>query len=267
MAKADVAAPGANTVVAAVAAPAVVFERTNLASQIYGHLREQLMSATFQPGQRLKIRELAKAMGTSETPVREALIQLVRDRALEMKEGYFIRVRRLTLAEYIELRDIRLELEPLAATRAVPLLSDADIVHLTGIHQQLEQAEATRDWRAALQHNFDFHFGLYRHSGMPQLTELLDRIWVQVGPMLNFLYPHGHPTYDNGHQHGYVLRGLQQRNVDAVRHAIREDLIEGGRDFLRVLGEIESNPQRADELLALRNQPLPSSTGPAGPTS
>ncbi|MBS79868.1 GntR family transcriptional regulator, partial [Variovorax sp.] len=67
-----------------------VVERTNLASQIYEHLREQLMSATFQPGQRLKIRDLAKTMGTSETPVREALIQLVRDRALEMKEGYFI---------------------------------------------------------------------------------------------------------------------------------------------------------------------------------
>lgn len=234
---------------------AAVVERTNLASQIYEHLREQLMMASFQPGQRLKIRELAKAMGTSETPVREALIQLVRDRALEMKEGYFIRVRRLTLAEYIELRDIRLELEPLAAIRAVPLLTDADIAHLGEVHDRLEQAEAGHDWRAALQHNFDFHFGIYRRSGMPQLTELLDRIWVQVGPMLNFLYPHGHPTYDNGHQHRYVLRGLQQRDTESVRQAIREDLIEGGRDFLRVLGEIESNPQRADELLALRNLP------------
>ena len=85
------------------------------------------MSATFQPGQRLKIRELAKTMGTSETPVREALIQLVRDRALEMKEGYFIKVRRLSLAEYIELREIRLALEPLAAERAVPLIDAAAI--------------------------------------------------------------------------------------------------------------------------------------------
>ena len=123
-------------------------ERTNLASQIYGHLREQLMSATFQPGQRLKIRELAKTMGTSETPVREALIQLVRDRALEMKEGYFIKVRRLSLAEYIELREIRLALEPLAAERAVPLIDAVAIKALSATHRKLVQAEKSRDYRA-----------------------------------------------------------------------------------------------------------------------
>jgi DNA-binding GntR family transcriptional regulator len=233
-----------------------VVERTNLASQIYEHLREQLMSATFQPGQRLKIRELAKTMGTSETPVREALIQLVRDRALEMKEGYFIRVRRLSLAEYIELRDIRLALEPLAAERAVPNLDAAAIKQLTESHRLLMRAEKTKDYRAALQHNFDFHFGIYRRSGMPQLTELLDRIWVQVGPMLNFLYPAGHPTYDAEHQHVNVLRGLQQRDSQMLRKAIEQDLIEGGRAFVRVLEEIEANPKRADDLLALRNQSL-----------
>ena len=233
-----------------------VVERTNLASQIYGHLREQLMSATFQPGQRLKIRELAKTMGTSETPVREALIQLVRDRALEMKEGYFIKVRRLSLAEYIELRDIRLALEPLAAERAVPNLDAAAIKQLTESHRLLVRAEKTRDYRGALQYNFDFHFGIYRRSGMPQLTEMLDRIWMQVGPMMNFLYPHGHPRYDGAHQHTHVLRGLKQRDVKAVRKAITDDLIEGGRNFVRVLEEIEANPPRADALLALRNASL-----------
>jgi DNA-binding GntR family transcriptional regulator len=238
-----------------------VVERTNLASQIYVHLREQLMSATFQPGQRLKIRELARTLGTSETPVREALIQLVRDRALEMKEGYFIKVRQLTLAEYIELRDIRLVLEPLAAERAVPNLDAVLIRQLTESHRKLGQAEKSKDYRAALQHNFDFHFGIYRQSGMPQLTELLDRIWVQVGPMMNFLYPHGHPTYDGPHQHTNVLRGLQKRDVQMVRDAIRDDLIEGGRGFVRVLEEIEKDPQRAEELLALRNQALRTAAG------
>ncbi|RDI22633.1 GntR family transcriptional regulator [Pseudacidovorax intermedius] len=234
-----------------------VVGRTNLASQIYESLREKLMSAVFQPGQRLKIRELAKEIGTSETPVREALIQLVRDRALEMKEGYFIRVRQLSLAEYLELRDIRLALEPLAAERAIPLLDDAAIRQLTESHRLLMRAEKTRDYRAALQHNFDFHFGIYRRSGMPQLTELLDRIWVQVGPMLNFLYPHGHPSYDAEHQHMNVLKGLQARDVAVVTQAIRDDLVEGGRNFVKVLTEIDHNPERAAELLALRNQPAP----------
>lgn len=233
-----------------------VVERTNLASQIYEHLREQLMSASFQPGQRFKIRELAKSLGTSETPVREALIQLVRDRALEMKEGYFIRVRQMSLAEYMELREIRLALEPLAAERALPHLDAAAIRELTATHRKLVQAEKAQDYRAALQHNFDFHFGIYRQSGMPQLTDMLDRIWVQVGPMMNFLYPHGHPRYEGPHEHLNIVKALQERDVKRLRKAIKDDLIEGGRDFVRVLEEIDRNPQRADELLALRNQAL-----------
>ena len=233
-----------------------VLERTNLASQIYEHLREQLMSATFQPGQRLKIRDLAKQLGTSETPVREALIQLVRDRALEMKEGYFIKVRQLSLAEYIELRDIRLVLEPLAAERAVPHLDAALIKQLTETQRKLVLAEKAKDYRAALQHNFDLHFDIYRRSGMPHLTALLDRIWMQVGPTMNFMYPHGHPQYDGQHQHNNLLRGLQQRDVQVVRDAIRDDLIEGGRGFVRVLEEIEKDPKRGEELLALRNLAL-----------
>jgi DNA-binding GntR family transcriptional regulator len=233
-----------------------VVERTNLASQIYEHLREQLMTATFQPGQRLKIRDLAKTLGTSETPVREALIQLVRDRALEMKEGYFIRVRQITLAEYMELREIRLALEPLAAERAVANLDAAAIKQLTDTHRKLIQAEKAHDYQAALQHNFDFHFGIYRRADMPQLTEMLDRIWMQVGPMMNFLYPHGHPRYEGPHQHLNVLKALQERDVKQLRAAIKADLVEGGRDFVRVLEEIDRNPARADELLALRNEAL-----------
>ena len=234
-------------------------ERSNLASQIFEYLSSQLMQGVLQPGQRLKIRELAKFMGTSETPVREALIQLVRDRALEMKEGYFIRVRRLRLAEYLEIRNIRLALEPLAAAQAAIRLDSVALKQLTEIHKQLVLAEKKHDYKTALQCNFDFHFGIYRASGMPQLTELLERLWVQIGPMMNFLYPHGHPQYDGPHQHVQVLKALKAKDTSAVRQAISSDLIEGGRNFVSVLEEIDRRPERAEELLAIRNAALVSS--------
>jgi DNA-binding GntR family transcriptional regulator len=156
----------------------------------------------------------------------------------------------------MELREIRLALEPLAAERAIPHLDAAAIKQLTATHRKLVQAEKAQDYRAALQNNFDFHFGIYRRSGMPQLTELLDRIWMQVGPMMNFLYPYGHPRYDGPHQHLNVLKALQERDVKGLRAAIKADLVEGGRDFVRVLEEIDRNPKRAEELLALRNVAL-----------
>jgi DNA-binding GntR family transcriptional regulator len=77
--------------------------------------------------------------------------------------------------------------------------------------------------------------------------------------MMNFLYPHGHPQYDGPHQHVQVLKALKAKDTSAVRHAISADLIEGGRNFVSVLEEIDRRPERAEELLAIRNAALVSS--------
>lgn len=211
----------------------------SLSAQIYAQLKHQLMSARLQPGARLKIRDLAQSLGTSETPVREALLQLVGDGALEMKPGYYIRVRRLTLREYMELREIRLLLEPHAAARALPNIDEAFIDGLEQVHEALIRAEMEKDYPAALLANYEFHFSVYRRSEMPQLIDILERLWVQIGPLLNLLYPFGHPSYEGRHQHLNVLAALREKDAEALARAFREDLTEGGRSFLHYLESIE----------------------------
>ncbi|MEW6632358.1 MAG: GntR family transcriptional regulator [Pseudomonadota bacterium] len=220
-------------------------QATSLSSQIYLRLRQELMSARLHPGDRLKIRDLAQQLGTSETPVREALFQLVKDGALEMKPGYYIRVRRISLKEYLELRDIRLVLEPYAASKAMPNIDEPFLKTLEDIHEKLIEAEHARDYAAALQHNYDFHFAIHRKSEMPHLIEMIERLWIQAGPLLSLLYPHGHPTYEGRHQHVNVIEALRARDEAALRRAFEQDLIEGGRKFIAHLAEIES--QEADE--------------------
>lgn len=215
----------------------------SLSAQIYQRLKSHLMSARLRPGDRLKIRELAQTLGTSETPVREALLQLVQDGALEMKPGYYIRVRRLTLREYLELREIRLLLEPHAAAKALPQINDEFIAELEKCHALLVQAERDKDYPAALLANYEFHFSVYRRSNMPQLIEILEKLWVKIGPLLTLLYPSGHPTYDGPHQHLNVLAALKARDASALAEAFRADLIEGGRSFVGYLESIEEKPK------------------------
>ena len=129
------------------------------------HLPPALRAADarqLKPDQRLKIRDLALALGVSETPVREAIFQLVRDGAVELKPRHYLRVRRLSLAQYMELREMRLLLEPLAAERALPAMDRAAIAELARSHRRLVAAERARDFDTAVQANFDFHFGITR---------------------------------------------------------------------------------------------------------
>src|SRR5499433_3624669 len=119
------------------AVEALSFERVESPSRsdrVYRQLRERLMRGILKPHQRLRIRELAAALGTSETPVREAIFQLVRDGGLELKPHHYIRVRRLSLAEYFERRETRLPREPLPAERALERIDDAMIDRLATIN-------------------------------------------------------------------------------------------------------------------------------------
>lgn len=212
----------------------------SLSELVYGRLRSALMRAELKPHERLKVRELAQRMGTSETPVREALFQLAHEGAIEIRPRYYIRVRRLTLREYTEIRDIRMNLEPMAAERALPHIDDAMIDRLSATHEALVAAEAAQDWPTALQTNFDFHFGLYTRSGMPTLTEMLEGLWIRIGPLLSELYPNAHPTYAERHQHLNVLDALRARDPYSLREAIRMDLFEGGRNLRQHLSEYEA---------------------------
>lgn len=211
-----------------------------LSELVYVRLRRALMRAELKPHQRLKVRDLAQQMGTSETPVREALFQLAHEGAIEIRPRYYIRVRRLSLQEYTEIRDIRMNLEPMAAERALPFIDDAVIDQLAATHEALVKAEAEQDWPTALQTNFDFHFGLYSRSGMSTLTEVLESLWIRVGPVLSELYPDAHPTYAERHQHQNVLDALRARDSYSLREAIRMDLIEGGRNLRQHLSEYEA---------------------------
>jgi DNA-binding GntR family transcriptional regulator len=212
----------------------------SLADQVYRKLRQALMRGEMRPHQRLKIRELAASLGTSETPVREAIFQLVRDGAVELRPRYYVRVKRLNLAEYLEIRDIRLHLEPLAADRALSNITKDDIQALRENHARLLEAERTGRYRQALDENFDFHFGIYWKSGMPIVINLLETLWMQVGPLLNDLYPSAPPTYADRHQHENILDALERGDPYDLREAIKQDTLEGGRNLVNHLRAIEA---------------------------
>lgn len=209
--------------------------RDSLTGLVYNNLRQALMEGRFWPGHRFKIRELAAAMSVSETPIREALMQLVRGRALEMQAGKSIIVAHMTAKQYIELRTVRLFLEGLAAEHATTRISESAIDRIEVVHEELIRAEQERRWSDAVKANWQFHRGLYDASELPEVLAILDDIWMRNGPLLNFHYPDAPPTYPAEHQHLAVLKYLRQRRSDKVRESIQADMMEGGQNLVRLL--------------------------------
>jgi DNA-binding GntR family transcriptional regulator len=215
-------------------------ERENLADRVYGELRNGLLQGRFWPGERLKIRDLARAMAVSETPVREALLQLAREGGIEIVANRSIRVVSLSLSQYVELRRIRQELEGLAGEVATGRIQPDEIDRLASLHQTLCEAQARQDWPQAIRAGCDFHFCLYHASGMPELVKLLEQIWLRTAPLLNVLYRHAPFSHPGRHYHLVLLDALRARDADAVRQALADDLVKGGEPLVKLLEAIEA---------------------------
>ena len=117
--------------------------------------------------------------------MREAIFQLIRDGAVEAKTHSYFRVRKLSVAEYLELREIRLLAGAAGRAAGAGAPDGNDIDLLERHHENLIAAETAHDYETAVRVNFDFHFGLYRQSRMPALIAILENLWIQHGPMLN----------------------------------------------------------------------------------
>ena len=219
--------------------------RANLNAQVYDCLRDALLEGRLQPHQRLKIRDLAAALHVSETPVREAVMQLVRERALVLRTSRALTVPRLSVAQYLELRRIRLELEGLAAAEAAAHATPRDVAVLERLHARLRKAEQARDAAEAVRLNWHFHAHLYRCAAMPELFNVIQGLWLRTGPLLTYLYPHAPPTYPGRHRHLDVIDALRAGDGAAVRAAILADTLEGGANLLRLLTDLDSG--RMDE--------------------
>jgi DNA-binding GntR family transcriptional regulator len=218
-------------------APAI--SRTSLNTQVYNILSRALLEGRLRPRQRLKIRDLAAILEVSETPVREAVMQLVRERALVLQTSRSLTVPRLSAVQYLELRRIRLELEGLAAKEAATRMTRRDLTRLEALNTKMLRAERD-DTAAAVRLNWNFHAEIYRAAEMPELFNLIQGLWLRTGPLLTFQYPHAPPTYPGRHRHLDILDALGRGDGMAVRQAVSDDTTEGGAGLLQLLTELDS---------------------------
>lgn len=185
--------------------------RDNLSAMIYRRLRSNLMSGALEPGERLNIRNLATEFDTSPTPVREAIMQLVREGGLELRPGHELRVPVLTVERYLRVREVRAPLERLATEMAVPLISEAALDGLARINQTFLVAEREKRWKEALSLNTRFHFAVYAASGNDVLVNTIENLWLLTGPFLINQYPAAIHPHDNKHPHLLLIDAMRRR--------------------------------------------------------
>jgi DNA-binding GntR family transcriptional regulator len=181
------------------------------------------MVGAFIPGQAVSLRSLARWLGTSLQPVREAVSRLMAERALEMVPNRAVVVPRMTHAKFSELCRLREQLEGLAAEEACRSADPSLHGELTRINAELRKAVSQGDVARILERNQVFHFTLYRASGFEIVLPMIESLWLQAGPFI-FYSLNSPATVWNTSHHNEALDALAQPDPRQCRRAIQRDI-------------------------------------------
>lgn len=123
--------------------------QATLTERAYEYLRKKLLSGDLVPGTRLVNRTLAKEIGTSAIPVREAISRLISEGLVEYvpSAGAFVRAR--SLQELSDMFDLAEAIEPMAAAKA------AEHINLHEIEQMQTIVDDWREMTRGLRHRPD----------------------------------------------------------------------------------------------------------------
>ncbi|KAA9001952.1 GntR family transcriptional regulator [Affinibrenneria salicis] len=205
-----------------------------LGSSVYAMLREALISGRLKPDDRLRIRELAAQVGTSVTPVRDAILQLAKERALVLKTPRDIRVPSLSEAQFLEIRTLRLALEGIGAENAARYITPHNLQRIEENIARNRIAIQQENLNEALRLNSDFHLLLAQNAAMPMLNGFIDSLWMRTGPLIAQAYAHFSLRMAIEH-HQEVLAALSQHDGVAARQAIQRDILDGSEKMLEFI--------------------------------
>lgn len=206
--------------------------RSVLAEQVEDRLLQDILAGRYPPDSRIVETRVARQLGVSQAPVREALRALEALGVVEILPFQGARVRRPSTAELLDAMAVREELECLAARLGLARLADDDLEELDRRLAAMEAAAAAGDRHAAAVQDSAFHARLLRVSG----SRTLERTWAAVEPFSRTyitLALSGKAPDWTLDLHRRILVTLRQRDLDAVQAAIRHH-------FAVAAGELKS---------------------------
>ena len=201
----------------------VPLSRETLQDRVYRHVTELILDGSIVPGEMVTVQSLADAFGVSPMPVREALRRLTAANALMVVSGRSIGIPALSRARLVDLRNVRFEIEAIAAAWAAERIDDQGIAQLGQHLAALEQANAAGDVKSYLRANYAFHFSIYRAAGSENILNIIENLWLQISPYFNMLHDSGNYSTANEH-HQAMFAALRDRDAEAVRIAVRADI-------------------------------------------
>lgn len=206
--------------------------RSVLADQVKDRLLEDILNGTHPPDSRIIETKIARELGTSQAPVREALRGLEALGVVEITPFRGARVRRPSKREIIEAYAVRSTLEALGGRLAVPRMTDADVAELAGYLEAMRAAAREDDGHGVAEADARFHGRIVELAD----NGTLERVWRSLEPFsrtyLTLVVPGADPQW-SADLHAPILDAIKRRDTEAVARTLQRHFDEVSDNMAR----------------------------------
>lgn len=205
--------------------------RPALRTRIKDVLIERILDGFYGPGDRLIETQIARELGTSQGPVREALRELEVLRFVVSEPYKGTRVREVSAREVIEIYPVRAALEEVAARAAATNLGGR-VEALEGEFEAMLRAADSGDLDEQVLHDVRFHRAIVEASGNRTLLDVWTSLRIEARTLITFLKA-DIDLYDLAKSHGPVLEALARGRPAQAGRAVRRH-VESFGELIRI---------------------------------
>lgn len=198
-------------------------EIKTLREQIAASIRSSIIDGRIRPCERLTEEEIARQLGVSRTPVREAFFQLSSEGFVEVEPRKGVIVREISVKDAEETYELKGVLEALAARLAVDRITPEVLAQLIVINESLYRAadEVPADVRKILDLNGQFHDIIINTCGNTKVISQVTALRRQT-LRYNFVFISGDARHrESADEHRTIIDALELGNADEVERLLK----------------------------------------------
>jgi DNA-binding GntR family transcriptional regulator len=205
------------------AAPRKLARAQGFVEEVFNLIRADLMSLRIPPDTRISIDSLAREIGVSQTPIREAL-SMLEAMGLVTKRHFvgYCSAPQLNRRQLDELYEVRLLIEPYAARCAAERMGAADLQKLARLAKSMQPGESRTSYDRFADQDSELHDMIALGSGNALIQESLARLHAHLHIFrLRF---HSEVTKEAYAEHARLVDALARRDAAQAERAMREHI-------------------------------------------
>ena len=200
--------------------------RPQLSDDVATYVRDLIVSGQVRAGEFLRLESLADQLGTSVTPVREALLSLRGEGfvILQPRRGFVVAP--FTKRDILDIYQVQGYLAGELAARACGALSPEDVDRMREIQVELTKAHENDEPEEVERLNHEFHRAINVAARSPKLSQFLVTA-TRYSPRLFFSNIAGW-TQASADDHDAILAALADADTERARTAMRQHVVNAG---------------------------------------